>query len=299
MRLLHWEEANRSDQPPLHIGEHGARYPTLTGVWWLDEYRLLVNHRSGLRLALFDLREGPRPLVTVRIPHLTDDVSAKPLHGGRWEVAVSGCWDSACSLYEFVADKRSWLPWRNPRSAFWLLSTHRSPDKSFCHGVAYDHKGRLWLAYNCGRRPRVEIFHGATWQLPEPWGARDVCFDDEDTAYAVATSSTPKRHAYAPPDLSIWRLGSKHEGWEHVVTVPSAHTDACDIFRGRIWVNDQNGDRILSIDLKGQRSPVILKDDTFSFPHGVAISPTGMLAVTNYGTSTVSLIDLKDCDPAD
>jgi hypothetical protein len=53
------------------------RYSTSTGVWWIDEYRFLFNHRDGLRLALFDIRRAAYSLVTVPILKLSNNVAAK------------------------------------------------------------------------------------------------------------------------------------------------------------------------------------------------------------------------------
>lgn len=291
-RVITWEEPNRAKTPPLHIGARGARYSSLTGVWWIDESRFVVNHRSGLRVALFDLNQGDQPLAVARIPHLTDDVAVTRVGENRWEVSVSGCWACAYSRFELVIGPRPRFHFLGSGVRFRHLRTKPHSSRSFCHGVAYDPQGRLWLAYNTGERPRVEIDGGPAWTLPQPWGPRDACTDAEGTTYVVATSANPKTQAYDSSAMSVWKLESGQQEWTLFSRVDAAHVDACQVHRGMLYANDQLGDRVLVIDLGDGRQVDTLKDDSFSFPHGIGISPTGMLAVTNYGTSAISLIRL-------
>jgi hypothetical protein len=284
-KSIAWHEPNRRNTPPLHIGTRGDRYSTLTGICWLDEFRFVVNHRSGLRVALFDLRRGAQPITIAAVPHLSDDVAARQLAPNRWEVSVSGCWDAVYSTFELTIGE---VP------QFKLLYTRPAEDRTFCHGIAYDKQGRIWLAFNTGANPRIEIDRVRSWRLPVPWGPRDVCFDDiSGRAYAVATSNNPKLTAYEKTKLGVWMLDESLDEWKSLAILDNAHADACQIYDGRLWVNDQFGDRVLGIDVLKKSSPIAISCELFSFPHGVATSPTGTLSVTNYGTSTVTLLNLK------
>lgn len=279
-----WREPNRAKTAPLHIASRGARFSTLTGVCWLDEHRFLVNHRNGLRLALFDLRRGNAPVVVVPVPHLTDDIAARRTSEGVHEIAVSGCWDAACSLYRLEDGEKTTIT---------LLETRPNRDRTFCHGVAYDGDGRLCLTFHTGVDPRIEI-GGTTSRLPAPWGARDLCFDEASGRhYVVAVARNPQRTAYERTATSLW---SRHPGadeWRRIATIDDVHSDACEVRHGRLWMPDQKGDRVLGICLEGGRAPLVLRGDCFDFPHGLGISPSGVLAVTNYGASSVALLDLE------
>ena len=57
-----WEEPNRANSPELHIGKSGGRYSTLTGVGWVDDQTFIVNHRCGLRMAVFDTNDAREPI---------------------------------------------------------------------------------------------------------------------------------------------------------------------------------------------------------------------------------------------
>jgi hypothetical protein len=280
-----WKESNRAKSLPLHIASSGERYSTLTGVWWIDEFRFLVNHRDGLRLALFDIRRGAQPLAVASIPHLTDDIAAKMLGVDLWEIAVSGCWDVEYSIYHLSTVDEVKIE---------FISTQTQKDKTFCHGVAYDEIGNLCLAYHTGINPRIEIGN-KTWVIPKPWGVRDVCYDAiSQHYYAVAVSANPQRSAYAKTATSIWIYHSESDEWKMIKMINDMHSDACQVYQGRLWLPDQKGDRVLGVTLSKEKEPVVIKGKCFDFPHGLSISKKGILAVTNYGSSDVVMMDISE-----
>lgn len=283
-RSISWEEPNRAATPPLHIAGSGERYSTLTGVCWLDEHRFVVNHRSGLKVALFDVRRGDAPIATADLPCLTDDIAAKRIDEHTWEVAMSGCWERDCLLYRLIADAR-------PRFEF--VAERPQTVRTFSHGVAYDPDGQLCLAFSTGEQPRIEI-GGRTVLLPKPWGARNVCVDQASGAlYAVAVSNTPKRSAYRVTATSLWSSADVGQSWECLGIIANVHSDACQVHAGKIWFGDQVDNRVLGFDLVRRTVDSIIRGGAINFPHGLSISRTGVLAVTNYGSSTITLLDLE------
>ena len=283
VKTVEWIEPNRANTPPLHIASRGDRYSTLTGVCWLDEFRFLVNHRSGLRLALFDLRIGGEPVAKIEIPHLTDDVAAKLVGDDCWEVGVTGCWDASYSLFHLDAKKPQ----------FSLVRTCPASGRNFCHGSAYDAFGNLCLAFSTGQTPRIQIAE-KLFQLPPPWGPRGTCYDAErGIYYAVAVSNDPKRQSYKETSTSIWSYRPADGKWVGLIKLDDVHSDACDVYKDRLWISDQKGDRVIGVCLKRQHPPINIRSGQFSFPHGLAISKNGLLAVTNYGSSSVTFLDIS------
>jgi hypothetical protein len=283
--ILEWREPNRANTPPLHIASRGERYSTVTGVWWLDEHRLVANHQCGLRLAMFNLRQGSQPIALFDTPVRTDHIGARRINEGKWELAVSCCWEAAYSLFS-LSD--SVVP------RFEHVHTEAAKDRTFCHGASYDNRGQLCLAYHTGADPRIDI-GGTVSRLPPPWGPRYVCHSiDQDTYYAVAVSNNPQRHAYQQTNTSLWSKRHDEDTWTMLFKRENFHADACQVYRGRVWLPDQRGDRVIGFCLNGEKPPAILSGKCFDFPHGLAISPGGMLAVTNYGSSSVVVMDISN-----
>lgn len=284
-----WEEPNRAGTPPLHIGKSGERYSTLTGVWWLDRTTMIVAHRSGLRIAVFDIDHFDAPVWVGEVEHLTDDIAAKPLEAGAWEVAVSGCWQRIYSRFKIrhIADS----------AAGWTMEpidTKVSPTKDFCHGVAYDEAGRFCWSIHTGVSPRFAI--GETLHtLPAPWGVRDVCEDRARGRYlAIAVSKSPKKAAYDDVATTIWYHSDRMSGWKCLCKLPGVHSDAIDVWGQHIWIPDQLGDRLLAIDAESGEIAAIYSGDCLDFPHGLGISQDGLIAVTNYGSSSVAILKAAD-----
>lgn len=280
-RVVFWDEPNRADTPPLHIASRGSRYSSVTGVSWLDHRRYVANHRSGLRLALFDLECGDEPVHKVAIPHLTDAVSVSELDGDRWLAAVSGCWAADYSLYEL-----------GPNGFSFLETVQESRfGRTFAHGMAFGPNGELVISYHTGASPRVgSVRENKTWHLPAPWGARDGCFNKSGDLYVVANTTDPSETAYADTSAAVWKL--EGDEFRMLVELPGAHYDCAAIYGDRLYATNQHDDNIPVFDLKSERQIDIIEDEAFSFPHGVDISPNGVLAVTNYGNSSIVLRDL-------
>ncbi len=277
-----WEEPNRAHTPELQIGRSGGRYSTLTGVWWLDEDKFIVNHRSGLRMAVFDLSVPCEPIWKAEIAHLTDDIAAKVLSPNIWEIAVSGCWDCIYSRYR--------LELFSTFSVAELEVLHHK-NKDFCHGVAYDAMGNLCSTIHTGKEPRIQIGNKIN-KLPAPWGARDICHDPARKRYiAVAVSANPQRKAYGGVKTSIWICPEASINWECLGVYDNVHADAVDIWNGCIWIPDQVGNRLLAVNSKSGELELVCSGNALDFPHGLGISENGKIAVTNYGTSSVVIVD--------
>jgi hypothetical protein len=270
-KRLFWREPNRSQGAHLHIASRGQRLSTLTGVAWIDAYRFVVNHQVGLRVAIFDLRADHNPVLVAEVPHNSDAVAARKLTSNSWEIVVSGCWDAVFSTYHLMDDEQS---------KFYLVKTRRSNDKSFSHGVSFGQNDVCCLAYHTGQRPRIQI-GDKSWQLPAPWGPRDVCYDViSDRYFAVAVSHSASMTSYKTASTSLWYLDIDEDKWKILQKFNELHADSCQVHNGLLWFPDQLGDRVLAFDLKLHKRSIILKSECFDFPHGLAISPAGVISAS-------------------
>jgi hypothetical protein len=283
--VIKWEEPNRAQTPNLHLANRGTRFSTLTGVTWLNDFNYLVAHRSGLRIGLFDLREKSGPLKVFEIPHLADDIASKPIEANRWEVAVSGCWDAISSTFDFDLNATAKLLTKSRRA---------HSERTFSHGVRYDHNGNLCVALHTGMDPRIELSE-RIYRLPEPWGARCVCFDRQNNSYlGIAVCANPSLNKYDRTATSVWLLEDFSTNWKMIFSIDGVHSDACEVYKNRLWLPDQRNDKVIGLCLENKKKPIILASEFLDFPHGLSISRTGMMAVTNYGNSSIVLFDLNE-----
>ena len=284
VKKIYWDEPNRAGLKPLHISTSGNRYSSLAGVRWIDNYRLVANHNSGLRIAFFDIRDSLKPIFTIETPHRTDDISIKRIGSHLYEIVVSGCWDAAYSIYHLSDEGEVRIKY---------LFTKKNIDRTFSHGVSYSREGKIFVTYSTGENPRIEL-EEKIWVLPKPWGPRFVSYCHvSNTYFAVCNSTVPKLNAYKTVDASIWIFDTINNTWLMKFRLPNVHSDSCQYFQGKIWIPDQLGNRIFAIDLDTSKY-IVLESKSIDFPHGISISELGVLAVTNYGDSSIALIDIKE-----
>lgn len=283
---IEWQEPNRLKLDPLYIANRGSRASTVTGVVWLGDNLVVANHRDGMRVALFDVSTGGM-LAHAAVPHLNDSCDARVVAPGVWEIVLSGCWEAAFSIYRLSL---------NGAPRFDLIRTHWFNNRSFCHGATWSSDGKVWLSFMTGRDPRIEIFpRGKIWRLPSPWGSRGICFDGgSEEVWCVANSNTPKKTSFERTGMTIFRKRPLEEEWESFFSIEQVHGDCVVLHKGRLWVNDQYGDRLLRVDAEGKAE--FFGSDMLSFPHALAISGNSILAVTNYGSSDIVFFDLNRCE---
>jgi hypothetical protein len=293
MKLLKsfpWIVPNNANTPPLFIADSGTRFSTLTGVKWLNDDLFVVNHRSGLKMAIFNIHnKNPEPINSCNLPHLTDDIDAKKINDNTYEIAVSGCWAAHYTI----------LQYNMKSNIIRMISTQKKVNESFVHGVTYSPAGDLWLGIHTGKDPRVvNVTKRQKWKLPPPWGTRKVIFDPAniDNAYAIAVSSNPKLTEYSDATTSVWKL-NKRSGlfsftsrFFHIKDYPDIHSDSACIHGSHLFLLDQRDNSVIKISMDTFEIMEIFKHPSIDFPHGVSINSHGDILVCNYGNSEVNLI---------
>ena len=279
-----WIEPNHRNDPPLHIANRGERFSTVTGVTWLNEYFFIASHRNGLAIAVFDIRSAEKPLIVKKIQHLSDDVASYQLDDTTWEVIVSGCWEVSYTKYILSLSQTPEIK---------LIEIRDSIDKTFCHGVDYDVDGNHLLSYHVGLNPRIE-YRRKSWKLPKPWGARDTCFNPmTNELFSLAVSKVPQLKTYNDTNCSIFKFNNQSDTWDLFLSINNMHADACCIYGDRIWLNNQYSDQVAGYCLHKVRDTVIIKSKLLSFPHGLSVSKNGVMAITNYGNSSIIIVDIS------
>ena len=281
-----WIEPNRLGNPPLHIAQKGQRFATITGVSWLDDSTYIALHRNGQRIGVFDLEGSGTPVFVFEVTHQADDIAAQPSGPEAWKVAVSGCWKLSYSTFNL----------RRTGGGFEMQHdvSHKDASRGFSHGVSFNHLGQVCYAIQAGADPRI-VIGTEIHRLPRPWGPRKVIFDHFRRRYlAVAVSTNASRKAYVGGQTTVWSAPEGEGEWRCLISVGGVHSDSIGVSEDHIWLPDQNGDRLLLLDAKTGKLQSVLASENLDFPHGLEVSADGKVAVTNYGSSSVSVFSPFD-----
>lgn len=287
-----WDQPNRANSLKLHIGKSGTRDSTLTGAGWLNDDTIIIAHRSGLRVGIFRLGASEEPLWTSDVDFQTDILAATRRDETTWEFAVSGCWECLYERFELKNDP-------DDPNSFSVRSLERMnhTKRDFCHGVGYDKDRTLGYSVSIGKDPRFTL-EDRVFRLPYPWGVRDLVFDEGRQEYfAVAVSKAPKMKSYGNVKSSLWRMAAGRDQWDCIGVYDNVQGDGLAARDGTVWFSDQIGNRLMAANAKSGDLELICTGSAFDFPHGIAMSPKGLLIVTNYGNSSWVVLGQENFSP--
>jgi len=126
-----------------------------------------------------------------------------------------------------------------------------------------------------------------------PQDVKDVAFVSPGRAMLLCGHGAPTREERGIFGCEIQRVDFDLAAGTFETTaridLPGTAVDAVATSGGRLYVTDQLNDAVIVLDA-GLLEPVEIRRG-YDFPHGIAVGH-GMLAVTNYGTSTVDVAPL-------
>jgi len=282
---------------PLHIGPH-RRLAGVTGVRIVDDSHLLVSSLLGRRIMLVhvDRSTGARQVRS----QLTTTAGGRPTHtdlldhDGSSRVLVSNCEANSISLYELQDGE---LRWERE-----LAIEH--PAMSFCHGVQFS----PWdpevavVASTAGSAVLVVSLRDGTVLRTIDCGglhAKDAAFVAADTIAVVAAAGQPTHGQGATYGSAIRLVALGAGGAAEIldeVLLDASHVDSCRHVGGELYVTKQSRGEVAVFRIeRARRVEHRATIDGFRHPHAVDVRPDlGLLAVADYGTDAVELVDLDD-----
>lgn len=280
--ITFWKLPNRRNDAPLHISLQGTRYSTVTGVTWLDDHSFVAAHRNGLSIGYFNLQLKYPLICQIQIHHMPDKIAAKKITKDLFEIAVSGSWEYAASLYHLKIDNTPSIT---------HIDDIISSNLSFSHGVHYGSDGNLGICFSTGDSPRITLGEDTIF-LPTPFGPRDICWcNTKNVYYVVGVSENPKQHSYDSVRTGIWTY-NLDKNLELVKFLDGIHSDSITTYQDYIFLTDQGSHRIISINLiSGQQK--FITSDYIQFPHDIGISKSGRVAIANYGNDSILSFSLN------
>jgi hypothetical protein len=281
-KITFWNLPNHRNDAPLHISSQGTRYSTVTGVAWLDDNSFVAAHRNGLSIGYFNLQSKNPLICQIEIHHMPDKIAAKKITNDLFEIAVSGSWECAASLYHLRISETPSIS---------HIDTIISPDLIFSHGVHYGPDGNLDICFSAGIDPRITL-NGESIFLPPPFGPRDLSYCSIRQRYfVVGVSENPKHQSYQGMQTGIWTFTKKREP-ELIKFFENVHSDSCTLYQYDLYLTDQGSHRIISINLlNGQQK--FITSEYIQFPHDISISQGGHVAIANYGNDSILTFSLN------
>ncbi len=286
---IHIEEPNRAGKPYNFLGDK-HRLATMTSVRLIDDETFVACHLAGERMMAYriDRARGSAERVsdietTFRgQPTITDLLD----HDGAGLLVASNFDGRSCSLYRFddhglrhVRDLG--LPGKSGR----------------CHAARFHGRDRVCLGTRKHDLYFLSVDDGSILsRLRLPWHPKDFCFLEDGlmmVAFAVRSPNAEPKPTFSS-GLMLLRLAPGLDDYEVIDTlfVRPAAFDAVvrDGDSGVFYVTDQHRDRVLLARTDGRSVEWLGEVTGFDFPHGIDVQGD-LLAVTNYGDSTVALLD--------
>jgi hypothetical protein len=282
---------------PRFIGEL-SRLATTTGLAVIDSRRVVAASLVGQELILIELPRWGR--AAARVLHRCTTVEGERAHptdlldfDGVDRLATSNCRAGSIGLYRLHEDDISHVTTIRPKG----------DPRGFCHGVSFvpGRRDLVVACYSDGSRAVtfVSIEDGQVEYefTVDEWRAKDLAFVSERRAIVALAAETATRRrvdaygsALAIVDLD---LTARQHSVIDIVRLPRTHVDSCTTDGELVVVNDQTHGTVDAFELGGDGLQFRKTIDGFSFPHAVTLRrDLGVLGVTNYGTSSLTLLPM-------
>tara|TARA_B110000908_G_scaffold111054_1_gene130263 strand:- start:1782 stop:2783 length:1002 start_codon:yes stop_codon:yes gene_type:complete len=286
---IHIDEPNRADKAKYFVGGK-ERLATMTSVFFIDDSRVVAAHLVGETMHLIECnpeQKSHRFIDTIDTTYnehgtITDLID----YDGNNKILTSNFDDRSGSLYSLEGSKLRYL------KDIPLPITAGN-----CHGARFYTSDIACLSTNQNDIYFVDIKTcSVISKLEMPYQIKDFCFIDSSTmvaAFAIKSPSSGKMPAYASGLLyfSFDLEDSSYKLIDRWFLKPCAFDALCfDKDSGKIYITDQYGDRVVVIEIKEGSIDIVGEYEGFDFPHGIDVRE-GLLAVTNYGDSTIEFMD--------
>lgn len=289
---IHIDQANRAGKPTYYVASN-VRLATATGVVFVGNDQLVVTHLVGQSMHL--LEYNSENYCTSQIAGI-DTVFGGQLtitdlidYDGHEHLLTSNFDDCSGSLYKIINSKLSYIK-----------DLPLPEGSGNCHGARFYDKNIACLTTNSNKLFFMDIPSSTIIaEFDMPYHLKDICFFDSNCAVAPFALSSPTPSIassyasgllYFSLDLTKLKLELIHKTF----LSPCAFDAICvDRQTGRLYITDQHGDRLIIAEVSHGKIQIIGEITGFDFPHGIDINGRHM-AVTNYGDSSVSVVEIGD-----
>jgi len=286
---IHIDEPNRANKARYFVGDKD-RLATMTSVCFIDDNRLVAAHLVGEVMHSIECnfeQKSHRISDTIETEYnergtVTDLID----YDGNNGILVSNFDARSGSLYHVDGSK-----------LHHVKDLHLPATAGNCHGARFYTSDIACLSTNKNDIYFVDIQTcSIISRLDMPYHIKDVCFVDSNTlvaAFALKSPSSGETPAYAS-GLLYFSFDLKESSYKVIdrwFLRPCAFDAICfDKDTRKLYISDQYGDRVIVAEIMEGRIDMVGEYGGFDFPHGIDVRG-GMLAVTNYGGSTIEFMD--------
>ena len=279
---------------PVYIGDR-VRYGSVTSVQFLADDLLACGSFDGRRLDLVGVDQdgGLRLLDSLSgtfegVPVQNDLLGASP---SKEFFATTNFFQGSSTLYRHDGQKIS------------LVRDFPVRINGFVHGIRFL-TDDIFALTACTGPMGVHFFDVQSgkpfFAVKIPRKCQDIVFLSENRMLVIAVTGHPRFATSPIYDSEIteveFDLEKKTSSIVGVHVFKKAHYDAGAVWGGNVYITDQYNNQVVIFNATTLERVGAL--DGFSFPHGLDIR-NGHLAVTNYGTSMLTLQRLEPvCEPA-
>ena len=285
------EEPNRAKKSTFYVGSN-SRLATLTDVCFTSPNHLITAHLVGecLHYIKYDF-EGKTSSVLSTTESTFDGANTIVdliKFDGSKRIIASNFDAGSATLYELYDGKIEHLK-----------DINLPEGKGNCHGASFFEEEIVCLSTNKNYLFFIDIYTEeilAEFRLPHH--IKDICAYRQSElllCFAIASPSEQIKPTYGSGvyyihvDLEKKKLSiiDKHYFW------PAAFDAICRDKRTNVfYVTDQFGCRVISFTIPKRKIDPLGEYRGFDFPHGIDINQS-ILAITNYGNSSLDLLDIE------
>lgn len=286
------EEPNRAKKSHFYVGGN-ARLATLTGVCFSSANHLITAHLVGECLHSIEIdfdEKKSRVVSTIESSFEGANTIVDLIEFDGSNRIIASNFDACSStLYELSDNKIK------------HIKDIKLPDgKGNCHGASFFDEEVICLSTNKNYLFFINICTNeilAEFKLP--YHIKDISTYRPGELLLCFSIASPSREIkptygsglyYVSVNIEKNKLSiiDKHYFW------PAAFDAICrDKVTNVFYVTDQYGCRVISFNLQKGKIAILGEYRGFDFPHGIDINQS-ILAVTNYGNSSLDLLDIEN-----
>jgi hypothetical protein len=273
------------DIKPVFIGDH-VRHSNLTSAQFLSDDLLACGSFDGRRIDLVSINNDSGTLQrlhsapgTYRGRRVQNDLLGASASGEFF--ATSNFHSGSSTLYSHDGQK--------------IFHVRDFPNRltGYVHGVRF-YNDRVLALTACSGPMGVHFFDVESGAhllgIKIARKCQDVVFLSPTRMLVLAVTGHPQFMSFPIYDSEIWVVDFDLKTGKHEIRggrrFSKTHYDAGVIHEGTLFITDQYNNRVQMIDIETLER--VGSFGGYNFPHGLDIR-NGVMAVTNYGTSTLTI----------